>query len=171
MDLRCDNNDWIWSLEEDGIIDKAQLDELLCINSYINFIQEITGPIVDGYADITKCTRDDFLYFVNFTKWYYGEEASEPRNVGQYHCLDWPPFYQHMAMVCYRRYKYQTCMYGLPIYTNNDSSDIKVDNNNALNEETSVPSKLYRMGIIIWTVVGEIVMILCQLQRTIRVVF
>jgi len=30
-------------------------------------------------------------------------------------------------------------MYGLPIYTNNDSSDIKVDNNNALNKETSVP--------------------------------
>jgi len=69
-------------LEEDGIIDKAQLEELLCINSYINFIQKITGPIVDGYADITKCTRDDFLYFVNFTKWYYGEGASESKERG-----------------------------------------------------------------------------------------
>jgi len=55
--------DWIYSLEEDGIIDEDQLDELLIIESYLNYMQNRTGPISDGYADITKCTRDDFVVF------------------------------------------------------------------------------------------------------------
>jgi len=65
-DNNNDNYEWICSLERDGIIDEDQLDELLCIDFYLNFIQNSTGPISDGYADITKCTRDDF---VRFTKW------------------------------------------------------------------------------------------------------
>ena len=71
------------SLGEDGIIDEAKLDELLCINSYLNFLQNNTGPISDGYADITKCTRDDFVVF---TKWtgamdvvYNEKEANEAK--------------------------------------------------------------------------------------------
>ena len=59
--------EWICSLEEDGIIDETKLDELLCINSYLNFVQNRTGPISDGYADITKCTRDDFVRFTKQT--------------------------------------------------------------------------------------------------------
>ena len=31
--------EWVCSLGEDGIIDEAKLDELLCINSYLNFLQ------------------------------------------------------------------------------------------------------------------------------------
>jgi hypothetical protein len=62
------------------LIDETQQDELLIIDSYLNFMQNRTGLICDGYADITKCTRDDF---VKFTKWthamdvvYDEEEAS-----------------------------------------------------------------------------------------------
>ena len=67
MDLDRDSNyNWIYSLEADGLIDEMQLDELLIIDSYLNFMQNRTGLICNGYADITKCTRDDF---VKFTKW------------------------------------------------------------------------------------------------------
>jgi len=74
---------WICSLGREGIIDEDQLDELLCIDSYLNFVQNRTGPISDGYADITKCTRDDFVIF---TKWagamdvaYNEKEANEAK--------------------------------------------------------------------------------------------
>ena len=97
MDLdRNDNYDWIYSLEEDGIIDEDQLDELLIINSYLNYTQNRTGPISDGYADITKCTRDDFVVF---TKWthamdqVYDEEkacASEERHCKLVCPVEWP---------------------------------------------------------------------------------
>ena len=79
------NYDWICSLKEDGIIDKGQLDELLIIDSYLNHMQNRTGPISDGYADITKCTRDDFVVFSKWTQAMvqdYDEEkasASEER--------------------------------------------------------------------------------------------
>ena len=84
MDLeRNDNYEWICSLGREGIIDEDQLDELLCIDSYLNFVQNRTGPISDGYADITKCTRDDFVVF---TKWagamdvaYNEKEANEAK--------------------------------------------------------------------------------------------
>ena len=69
MDLDGNSNDnfeWIPSLYDRGMIDKDQLDELLIIDSYLNHMQNRTGPISDGYADITKCTRDDFVLF---TKW------------------------------------------------------------------------------------------------------
>ena len=81
MDLERDSNyNWINSLEADGLIDDTQHSELLTVDSYLNFMQNRTGLICDGYADITKCTRDDF---VKFTKWtqamnvvYDEEEAS-----------------------------------------------------------------------------------------------
>ena len=62
-----DNYDCICSLEEDGIIDVDQLDELSSIDSYLNYMQNRSGPISDGYADITKCTRDDFVAFTKRT--------------------------------------------------------------------------------------------------------
>ena len=79
------NYDWICSLKEDGLIDEDQLDELLIIDSYLNYMQNRTGPISDGYADITKCTRDDFVVFSKWTQAMvqdYDEEkacASEER--------------------------------------------------------------------------------------------
>jgi len=90
MDL--DRNDsvnywWVYSLAEDGLIDADQLDELLIIDSYLNHMQNRTGPISDGYADITKCTRDDFVVF---TKWthamdqvYDEEEAYASKERGK----------------------------------------------------------------------------------------
>ena len=71
MDL--DRNDgvnyyWICSLAEDGLIDEDQLDGLLIIDSYLNHMQNRTGPISDGYADITKYTRDDFAVFSQWTQ-------------------------------------------------------------------------------------------------------
>ena len=81
-----DHFEWACSLEKDGIIDEDQLDELLCINSYLNFVQNRTGPISDGYADITKCTRDDFVRFTKLTNSFdieYNEnEAIESKERG-----------------------------------------------------------------------------------------
>jgi len=87
MDLERDGNyEWICSLWRDGIIDEDQVDELLCINSYLNFVQNMTGPISDGYADITKCTRDDFVRFTKridtFDIEYNEKEASESKTRG-----------------------------------------------------------------------------------------
>jgi len=91
MDLDLNNNSvnywWVYSLAEDGLIDVDQLDELLIIDSYLNHMQNRTGPISDGYADITKCTRDDFVVF---TKWthamdqvYDEEEACASKEHGK----------------------------------------------------------------------------------------
>jgi len=87
MDLEGNGNyEWICSLWRDGIIDEDQVDELLCINSYLNFVQNNTGPISDGYADITKCTRDDFVRFTRRTDTFeikYSEkEASDSKERG-----------------------------------------------------------------------------------------
>lgn len=43
-------NDWIFTLEKRGVISEEQLDELRIINSYLNFMQNRTGPISDGYG-------------------------------------------------------------------------------------------------------------------------
>ena len=62
------------------MIDEMQSNELLIIGSYLNFMQNRTGLICDGYADITKCTRDDFVKFSQWTQAmnvvYDEEEAS-----------------------------------------------------------------------------------------------
>ena len=80
MDLgRNDNYEWIFSLYNRGMIDEDQLDELLIIDSYLNYMQNRTGPISDGYADITKCTRDDFVVFAKWTHAFdqvYDEEEA-----------------------------------------------------------------------------------------------
>ena len=48
MDLdRNDNFKWIPSLYDRGIFDEDQLDELLIIDSYLNHMQNRTGPISD----------------------------------------------------------------------------------------------------------------------------
>ena len=71
MDLDRDSNyNWINSLKADGLIDETQQDELLIIDSYLNFMQNRTGLICDGYADITKCTRDDFVKFTKMDTCY-----------------------------------------------------------------------------------------------------
>jgi hypothetical protein len=98
-----------YSLEEDGLIDEMQSNELLIIGSYLNFMQNRTGLISNGYADITKCTRDDF---VKFTKWadamnvvYDEKEASVAQDRDAVICR---LCYQHI--VCYQHYRYQIYM-------------------------------------------------------------
>ena len=119
--------EWICSLEEDGIIDEAKLDELLCINSYLNFVQNRTGPISDGYADITKCTRDDFVRFTKLTNTFdieYNEkEAIESKERGT-------PDSNHGIMLpaCGMLPTLQLpCLYGFPTSRNNKNTITKLD--------------------------------------------
>jgi len=102
MDL--DRNDgvnyyWICSLAEDGLIDADQLDGLLIIDSYLNHMQNRTGPISDGYADITKCTRDDFVVFSKWTQAmvqdYDEEEARASEERGKLPTLQIQNLYGH----------------------------------------------------------------------------
>jgi len=123
----------------------------LCINSYLNFVQNRTGPISDGYADITKCTRDDFVRFTKridtFDIEYNEKEASESKARG----IPDIEFYGDLLPACGMLPTLQlSCPYGL---TASHDTITKLDNNE-LRVDQYPRSKLYRMGIIIWTVVG-----------------
>ena len=81
----------------------------MIIDSYLNFMQNRTGLICDGYADITKCTRDDFVKFSQWTQAmnvvYDEEEASVAQDRDAVICR---LCYQHI--VCYQHYRYQIYM-------------------------------------------------------------
>ena len=132
-----DYYEWICSLEEDGIIDETKLDELLCINSYLNFMQNRTGPISDGYADITKCTRDDFVRFTKLTNTFdieYNEkEAIESKERGTPDST-----YGDMLPACGMLPTLQLpCLYGFPTSRNNKNTITKLDDNELTDESTS----------------------------------
>jgi len=87
----------------------------LCINSYLNFVQNRTGPISDGYADITKCTRDDFVRFtkridtleIDYIE-YNEKEAIESKARGHQILNFMVIYYRHV--VCYQPYNYHVYM-------------------------------------------------------------
>ena len=129
--------EWVCSLEEDGIIDETKLDELLCINSYLNFVQNRTGPISDGYAVITKCTRDDFVRFTKLTNTFdieYNEkEAIESKERGTPDST-----YGDMLPACGMLPTLQLpCLYGFSTSRNNKNTITKLDNNELTDESTS----------------------------------
>jgi len=141
IDLKKDGIDhfeWVCSLERDGIIDEDQLDELLCINSYLNFVQNRTGPISDGYADITKCTRDDFVRFTKQTHTFeieYNEkEAIESKERGTPDI----EFYGDLLPACGMLPTLQLpCLYGFPAPRNNKDTITKSDNNELMIKSVS----------------------------------